>query len=232
MENEINKYMNSINNNFFYTFFENELITNLLPQNLTSKPLHCNTVDKQMDPNPNNIISLNDSTIYLVIDNTYHNAFFHDSLEIVIALQTYLNYFKNKKLMDKYIFKIIAKSKVIFGSNVGIFWDYLKDEELYLVKDPSVSYKGHFLYTRAFHSLPEQPMNLSLYDNIILAANNKYWGRMCYHEKLWISRRNFNITTYWHKRFNTNLDDVSETILNHGFHEIHFPENDILYQIY
>lgn len=228
--NAVDEYISKLDYKFLYTFFENEIITDLMPQNSASKVVHCNFNITQQVPN-SEIVTLDDNIIYLVIHNTYSKHFWHDNLEIVLHAQIYLNYFKNTQFMNKYKFKIIAKPKVIFNKNNNIVYDFINNDIVFI--DDDKSYKGNFLFIKAgVVEFPNNKINLSIYDDLIIKANEKYLGRMSYHDKLWISRRNLDIKTYWHKRFITNINDIAETILNHGFHEVFFPCNDILYQVY
>ena len=109
----------------------------------------------------------------------------------------------------------------------------LKDKILFC--DDNKIYKGTFLYlTYPFNNIKwMDKKDRVVINRLIQEANAKYINTPKY-DRIWISRRNFNIDTYWNKRFITNIDAIADTLLKSNFTELHFGEKDIefLKQIY
>ena len=190
------------------------------------------------EENDVSFVQLDNDTIYLIIDNLYYYHFWHYNLETVLYLQFYLNYFKEKIVLDKYKFKIICKPNVFVEFKKEIF-EIVGNDNM-LIIEPSSYFKGNFFsfnrpdLSTIINGVPNiiyQKFCLSIYNNLIKKSNKRHKETETF-DKLWISRRNFDIKTYWHKRFITNLDEVAPFILKNGFNEINFPTEDIYRQIY
>lgn len=183
-------------------------------------------------------VELDNDTVYLIIDNLYFTHFWHYNLEIILHLQLYLNYFKEKVVLNKYKFKFVCKPNVFIEFKKELF-EILSHDDM-LIVEQSTCFKGKFFSISVpditflinhIHNSISGVFCLSIYDKLIEESNKRYKETEKF-DKLWISRRNFDIKTYWHKRFITNLNEVAPFILENGFNEIHFPIENIYRQIY
>ena len=239
--NEIMRlFSDEINILYNLSYFENKLIVD--------SEFGLKIID---DEEKMSFIELDKHTIYLIIDNKYYSHFWHYNLEVILHLQLYLNHFKNKILMNEYHIKLITRPDVM-SKYFGNVYQILNEDQIVFV-EPSKCYKGTFFnfsrfgfgttlqddwplpdISRYIKNNPESIYGkfcLSIYDNLIEESNKRYKETETF-DKLWISRRNFDIKTYWHKRFITNLNYVASEILKNGFKEIHFPIEDIYHQIH
>lgn len=226
--NEIEKFLPLwLKNGFHNKFYFNKLISD-----------HAGFLSIKDEKNVDSFVELDNHIIYVIIDNLYHTHFWHYNVEVVLHLQFYLNYLKKKHFFRKCQFKIISRPGVLELFQKEIF-ELINNDEL-LICEPSKCYKGNFFSFNIRENIwtisnninaIEENFCFSIYDKLIDESNKKYTGSPKV-DKLWISRRNFDIKTYWHKRFITNLNDVAPCILENGFIETHFPIEDIYRQIY
>jgi hypothetical protein len=235
--------------------------SNLFPLNIYSEeelnsneiPCYINKIKNQYDNNKI-INNLEENTIYFVISHTYADHILHNVCELLQTLQIFVLYCNNTIINNKYNFKIICKPKDLYHSKFSVETKNLMGlNDKIIIANNTTYYKGNFVYLyfsqSGFGYFKQHNQNVRLNTNylddlncyikkedytifkrMIEVANEKCKGMKTY-SKLWISRRDLNIDSYWHKRFLTNISDVSELILSKGFHEIHFPL-DFWYQIY
>lgn len=192
------------------------------------------------DKNIENLITLSEENYYLIVHSIYGFHFHHELNENFFNLQFYLNEFKNKKFKNKNIKLIINKNNP--SELMKLIYENIIDTNEFFFVDETKFYQGNFIFLR--NKISENPQkfnlpiykkfNLTIFDKFKIMANNKYKGYETF-DKIWISRRDLKIETYWHKRFNTSIlnnINISNTIINNGFKELHFPTSDLLYQIY
>lgn len=240
----LNLYPENINRLYSVNYFQNKVIFD--KKLLINADNGLNFMEEEES---DSFIELDKNVIYLIIDNLHIYHFWHYSLEIIMHLQLYLNYFKNKKICDKYQFNIISRPNAITRHISGMF--EILEEDFILFVNPTDKFKGNFIrFSYLGHGsnilddppfpdipnvietiVPRGNFCLSIYDKLIEESNKRYKEAEKF-DKLWVSRRNFDIKTYWHKRFITNIDEVAPTILENGFKEFHFPIEDIYRQIY
>lgn len=187
--------------------------------------------------NGSTIHNLNDNTIYFILSHQYSVNFNHDMFELLQILQIYILYCNNVILNNKYNFKIICKN-IDFSSGISYeiinLFDLRKD---ILILNDTDFYKGNFVYLCFLLSNVGQnelriaKEDMTIFKRIIEVSIERY---KCYpiYTHLWISMNNFNIETFWHKLFMTNISEISNFIKSKGFHEINFEDTDIYYQIY
>ena len=235
----INKYKKQIN----LILHENTIICGkeLVPVNKETNLEHyisyqdINKLSNEPINNDRNIIDLDNDKIYFVIEHQFQNHFHHEMNELVLLMQFFINELENKKIHNKTV--MVITNKHIYHTN---FMEHIKtciDDTNYFYSDNCSYYKGNFLFLSGifknvlkFH---DDTNLFSIIKKLIQKAKDKYEGTK-YYDHLWISRRNLNIKTYWHKRFNTSIINNSKIYnkIKEYFHEIHFPTQDLLYQIY
>ena len=184
-----------------------------------------------------NLNKNNKNNIYLVLGHYFTKHIHHIFNELVYIIQFYEN-----ELKDFNHIKIITNESQIKSLNhILKFSDYLPYFKDFYITNEKKYYKGNFLYFYFKIGLnhPDLYKNnifknyFSIFKRIVKEANNKYKNEK-YYDNLWISRRDLNIDNYWHKRFNTSIinnQKIVNTLKSH-FHEIHFPTEDMYYQIY
>jgi hypothetical protein len=247
---DLNDYLrnyNGKNPDIITGLFQNEIIKNFVPM---SNPnwLHENTyylwcnISNTSNNETDNFTQLDSKTIYVVVSN-YYNHFHHNFTETLVMLQLYLNDFEKTNINNEYSFKIISSRCRFAGLEMTEILKLFDLETKITWVEKDNFYKGNFLYIKHVGGIAKIPHGLgyakpclprnksTILIELIKKANEKYNGYPFY-KKLWISRRNLLVGN-WNKRIVTNINDVSEYIINLGFHEIYFTNiNDFLYQIY
>ena len=199
------------------------------------KPFYEENSNKNI--NNKEIVNLNKNNIYLVLGHFYRNHIHHIFNELVYILQFYENELKN----FNHIKIITNKNQIESLNKILKFSDYLHYFKDFFITNEEKCYKGNFLYFY-FETSNKQPYlyknnifkdYFSIFKRLVNVANDKYKNEK-YYNNLWISRRDLNIDNYWHKRFNTSIINNSNVVntLKSYFHEIHFPTEDMYYQIY
>ena len=246
MEISINEIKDKYSNDVHLTLLENKIIhgSKLIPLGKDySFYSHLRGCLNQFDLtyNENDLIHLDDNNIYFVVEHTYVGHFHHEMNELIFLIQFYINELKNNRINNKNI-KVISNHRIYNSDFMQLIKSCFNDSD-FIYTDNNKYYKGDFLYYDYW--IFEKPLienhtfinnnYFSIIENLKNVAYQKYKGHPFY-DKLWISRRNLDITTYWHKRFNTSITNNSKIAdfikLNNGFFEIFFPTNDLLYQIY
>ena len=259
MEISINELKDKYSNDVHLTLLENKIIhgSKLIPLGKDySFYSHLRGCLNQFDLtyNENDLIHLDDNNIYFVIEHCFVGHFHHEMNELVFLIQFYINELKNNRINNKNI-KVISNHRIYNSDFMQLIKSCFNDSD-FIYTDNNKYYKGDFLYYDYW--IFEKPLienhtfinnnYFSIIENLKNVAYQKYKGHPFY-DKLWISRRIYNITTYWHKRFNTSITNNSKIAdfikWNNGFFEIFFPTNyftnglqvwnganDLLYQVY
>jgi hypothetical protein len=244
MDISINDLMDKYNNELDLTLLENKIVhgQKLIPlgKDFSFKSFLSSDFNKfDLTYNENDLIHLDDNNIYFVIEHYWPLHFHHEMSELIYLIQFFINELKNNRINNKNI-KVISNQR-IYNSNFMKLIKSCFDDSDFFYTDNTKYYKGHFLYYSYWiYAIPLTENNIfknnyfSIIENLKNIAYQKYKDHPFY-DKLWISRRNLNIETYWHKRFNTSIikdNKISNFIKNNGFFEIHFPTSDLLYQVY
>ena len=244
MEISINELKDKYSNDIHLTLLENKIIHGgkLIPlgKDYSFRSfLTPNFNQFDLAYNENDLIHLDDNNIYFVVEHTYVGHFHHEMNELIFLIQFYINELKNNRINNKNI-KVISSQRIYNSDFMKLMKSCFNDSD-FIYTDNNKYYKGDFLYYDYLIFSPRLIENhifnnnyFSIIDNLKNIAYQKYKDYPFY-DKLWISRRNLDITTYWHKRFNTSItkySKIADFIKNNGFFEIFFPTNDLLYQVY
>jgi hypothetical protein len=234
MEISVNDLKDKYSNNIDLTLLENKIIdgNKLTPlgKGYSFNTFLCDNLNKfDSTYNENDLIHLDDNNIYFVVEHQYFNFFYHEMNELVFLIQFYINELKNNRINNKNI-KVISKKR-IYDSDLMKSIKSCFDDSDFTYTDNNKYYKGSFLYYNFFigKRLIENHIFINNYFSIIEnLKNNAYqkYKHYPFYDKIWISRRNLNIKTYWHKRFNTSIiknSKIRKVIKNNGFSEIYFP---------
>lgn len=185
------------------------------------------------------IETLDLSLNYFVLSNIYYSHIYHFLLEVIPTLEIFLKYFINsniKIIVNKDLFEFELFKNIISLNNL---------EHFIIVSDEYTIYEGNFIFFKILAKYPgitsqiQNIKNISnnpiwfdtedriIYDSLINEANRRYHNKIQTYNKIWISRRDLNIETYWHKRFCTNINEISSFLIENGFKEMHFGTSDI-----
>ena len=224
-------------------FFENTIINNkLIPLNEDKVYLYSfldrnkneivDNIDNYLKNDIENIKQLHHNTYYFVIENTWNSNFHHCLNETVLLMDIYMKYlnrFSNIRILLK---------RINYSNFFQPFIDMLPQTKITYIDNEKLI-KGNFIFV-----LPYSPYDVNIrkvketfsihnrpiISYIINKANEKYKCNKV--GKIYISRRNL-VGKSWHNRYLSNIDDVSEYIIQQGYKEKFTDEiEDFLYQIY
>ncbi len=215
-----------------------------------------NTLDLQNK----NIIELDKTINYIIIDEYFCN-FLHMMFDYTAVLEIYLQYLNSPYYHIICYEEILIHPNSSQFLNL-ILNNFNIHNKIYYIKKNSNIYKGNFIYVNKYlknsynynniilNNLSYKNINIEnlnyenskwfvkkriIIDKLIELANNLYKNKNIEtYDRIWLSRRDLDINTYWHKRFITNINDVVPLLEKYNFKEMifNYNNNDLLKQIY